>query len=767
MNMLTRKKLFAVMCVSFVCLLVVFQNCSPLNVSFKSLNPEKPLASLGAELGNGGEYGGKPEGVYYRFVPDFTCEALESPAAVLTINSETDVHYRENSQFKCGLVDGPLPIERVTRSRMQNDVVSYQAIPFERKDTAPSAIPANLVEAWCRDLSPGALFEIVSHFDRTQKQAVARIYQGQESTTGSVLVNITPDAPVTRLVSSTQVHLRGNDFDLLIDRRRFSPAVGEFLADFERGGTSRTLSCALGGALDPNVWPNKLLLDAPLFDFDHAPKISPDRSTFAFESSLEPRTPSQNFLPNSYTPSVLKNGVLKVYPALATFFFGGYGNRSTYHYSPDSSILLFNTQGIGESAKLYRLSGTQEPISIAPLWTEQAGQLHINPTTQQILYAQPTAGNFFQIMHSTDTYSSSSLVFQSVVSDLSDYTMLYSIPGLGKILTAGSRAADPTLGQTFQFDLMNWDGTDRRDVTVSPPGVGWASAVTQRSHWIPGLTGSPRFYESDVLPQVFIKPEVDTCSFLTRMVHLRTYQQIDSRLNSLPWMGSGDWLVMLDVKQPPCDEPDFVSGATPRLFNALSGAQLELPDYQVRSLIWNPAKNAVLGFQTMTGTQRTRWMRVNLETLTPTELCPAHEGNWLSTSSFDAIVVRRDDSAIAASYSAGRIHLYSATPDGRCSRVNSFPVTETPNVHHLTLAPNDSAVVVRTRLYSGGPQQLVYVPLNGAPPIQITSPRVANTTFFNVDFVGKDLDEVVFTMKDSLMQFRFLYSWKIPKEPAY
>ncbi|MCM2282978.1 MAG: hypothetical protein NDI61_14145, partial [Bdellovibrionaceae bacterium] len=718
-------------------LVVVFQNCSPLQVSFKSLGAEKPLADLGAEFGNGTGYDGKPDGVYYRFVPDFSCETQVAPTAVLTINSETDVHYRENSQFKCGLVDGPLPIERVTRSRMQNEVVSYQAIPFERKNSAPAAIPANLLEAWCRDLSSGSLFEIVSHFDRTAQQAVARMYSGQDQGAGSVLVNVTPDAPVTRLVTPARVHLRGNDFDLLIDRNRFSPAAGEFLADFQRAGKTTTLSCALGGALDPNIWPIRKLSDAPLPGVALAGEylLSPDRNTIAFRGSLEPRTPEMKALPSFGSTFFWKNGSLRAFPELKS----GVNTSSdrlekTLHFSTDSQTALFVAQESRTSPPyFYRLtidSGEPTKISSAS-WNIL--QVLINPLQNRLIgIFAPASTSTWQIWAAENPFSSSPLFIQFIPSSTSvngGVDGLIQHKGLNRLLLTYQESKDPNDPQynySRRYEMMNWDGTGQQDITPQRPGQEWAALDTKYG----GLAGAQfelLLPSSDIFPAIFSKIESKTCSFTTRGVHLRTLQQMDFGLNVLPWMSEGEWLVLRKVTQAPplCTEYSlFTAPWTPRLLNTTSGSQMELTEFRPHSLNWNQTKTALLGFEKSSASARTRWMRIDLATLTSTELCRDHEGEWMGETGADSLAALQSGGAIALSHAAGRVLVYSAAPDGRCTKLNGFPAENVPGGYiEIDLAPDDSAAVVRIQLTQAGPQQLVYVPLNSAPPIQITSPR--------------------------------------------
>ncbi|MCM2280731.1 MAG: hypothetical protein NDI61_02660 [Bdellovibrionaceae bacterium] len=767
----TRLPFFVLLALGFAGLLVVFQNCSPLQVSFKSLGAETSLTSLISAENNGVGYGGKPDGVYYRFVPDFSCETQEAPTAVLTIASETDVHYRENSQFKCGLVDGPLPIERVTRSRMQNEVVSYQAIPFERKNSAPTAIPANLLEAWCRDLSPGALFEVVSHFDRTSQQAVARMYSGLDQGAGSVLVNVTPDAPVTRLVTPTRVHLRGNDFDLLIDRNRLSPAAGEFLADFQRAGKTTTLSCALGGALDPNVWPIRKLSDAPLPQrsvLTETFSISPDRSTIAFRGSLDPRTPETKVVPILGSIFFWKNGLLRAFPTLKTSAATlDQSLDSVLHFSTDSRNALFLARESALSPQyIYRLSIDRgEPERISSDITNVQSIYLDSLQTRMAASSRISINSESRIWTSAEPFSAPSITPQTIASLGVNFIQTYPHSTLNKLLLVFHEPKDlmdPRFSYPRRYEMMNWDGTDRQDITPERPGAEWFLHDSFFHH---------QDGDSEVFLRVFYKQGLDSCSLSTRGVHLRSLRQMDFGLNVMPLAGYGEWLTLITTPQLPGSCLTLAANPyslpwTPRLLNTTTGAQMELPGYLHRSLIQNQTKTALLGFEKTSASARTRWMRVDLATLTSTELCHEHEGEWMGETGSDSIAALQSGGAIALSHAAGRVLIYSAAPDGRCTKLNGFPAENVPGGYiEIDLAPDDSALVVRIQLTQAGPQQLVYVPLNSAPPIQITSPRYVNIVSSLLAFVGADSKRILLIAPDGGPEgFRYLYLWEAPRE---
>ncbi|MCM2280730.1 MAG: hypothetical protein NDI61_02655, partial [Bdellovibrionaceae bacterium] len=191
--------------------------------------------------------------------------------------------------------------------------------------------------------------------------------------------------------------------------------------------------------------------------------------------------------------------------------------------------------------------------------------------------------------------------------------------------------------------------------------------------------------------------------------------------------------------------------------------QMELTEFRPHSLNWNQTKTALLGFEKSSASARTRWMRIDLATLTSTELCREHEGEWMGETGSRSIASLQSGGAIAFSYATGSVLIYSAAPDGRCTKLNGFPAENVPGGYiEIDLAPDDSALVVRIQLTQTGPQQLIYVPLNSTPPVQITSPRYQNTVSVFSAFVGADSKRILLSAPDGPNGFRYLYLWEAP-----
>ncbi|MCM2282709.1 MAG: hypothetical protein NDI61_12775, partial [Bdellovibrionaceae bacterium] len=231
--------------------LVAFQNCSP--VAFQSFD----FLRSG---NNGASYGGKPSKDYFRFIPEHTCEERSAPKAMLSI-SMTAVELTENKFPQCGVKTPNIDPNLVDGSPFQSHVIGYKEGIYEFQDTDPTAIPSELVEAWCRDGSGDGAVETITHFDRVQRRAITELYYQRNSVRTQA-----PNFAVGRVVGPAQVEFANSEgFQLTIHRDRPTPVVGLFEGELrvEIAGTfeQRKVACRLGADLDVTVWPAKTIAD--------------------------------------------------------------------------------------------------------------------------------------------------------------------------------------------------------------------------------------------------------------------------------------------------------------------------------------------------------------------------------------------------------------------------------------------------------------------------------------------------------------------------
>lgn len=178
------KSVFSRILLLFIALVLLglpFQNCSQVNFSLlQTLSSPDKIASSD----NGTFFDGKPDGHYYRIRPDFTCENKVAPVAALDFVSG-QVTFTENRILLCAAEVNNLDPKLVDVSVYQDYVIGHQEGIFEEFSSAPTSIPANLVEVWCRDRDDKQGIETITYYDRLQQKAVNRIYHATQGSDGS------------------------------------------------------------------------------------------------------------------------------------------------------------------------------------------------------------------------------------------------------------------------------------------------------------------------------------------------------------------------------------------------------------------------------------------------------------------------------------------------------------------------------------------------------------------------------------------------------
>ncbi len=260
---------------------LAFQNCSEVSFSTSA----QPSSGIKFQ-NNGGSYGGKFAGTFHRFVPDFACEQTPAPHSTVEI-SATDVTLTENKRLRCAAVKQRLPLSSLDISIYQKDVVGYGEGIFELEKSAPSSIPANLVEVWCRDRKDSQGIETITHYDRVLRQGVTRIHYSEFGANSVPVAKTIADFGVARVISGKTIWIRDRSgFDLTVHRDQPAAELGLFKGRLKAsiGGVSieRETSCRLGGSLDSTVWPAQQIVDTAVKNVG----VSPDGSSIAFLSRL-------------------------------------------------------------------------------------------------------------------------------------------------------------------------------------------------------------------------------------------------------------------------------------------------------------------------------------------------------------------------------------------------------------------------------------------------------------------------------------------------
>ena len=225
-----------------------FQNCS--QIRFEDFESNKSALDL---ENNGGNYGGKPSGDFYRYIPDFTCENKESPQAHIAINGSM-VTLTENKTLLCGAVTQALNLSMIDFSIYQNEIIGQKEGIYTGESIAPTKIPAKLVELWCRDRKDEKGIETITYYDRNTGKAVNRIYYSSQTGDGTLEARRIEDFPVARLLDSLKVVVKDEQgFELTVYRDQPAPEAGLFAGELKAVIDGQTVErktyCRIGGRL--------------------------------------------------------------------------------------------------------------------------------------------------------------------------------------------------------------------------------------------------------------------------------------------------------------------------------------------------------------------------------------------------------------------------------------------------------------------------------------------------------------------------------------
>ncbi len=248
-----------------------FQNCS-----FQSAAQDSQSQSKLEDSGNGGGYEGKTDGVFYHYVPNYTCEGSPVAAQVTEIK-DGKAFLLKNESNKCAAPEASVPVSDVTFSPFQNDFIIVKDSVFKRYAQKPVGIPYNLAEVLCRDNFESPTFEIVSHYDREMNLAVARAY-----TIGGLI----PDFSVSRVLSMTEVKYVSKQLAFKVDLSKPIAATNKFAGSIQQsfinGVTTQPLVCVIGGSIDTSKWSMKPIYSKEAGSFF----LLPNNEIIMFENTV-------------------------------------------------------------------------------------------------------------------------------------------------------------------------------------------------------------------------------------------------------------------------------------------------------------------------------------------------------------------------------------------------------------------------------------------------------------------------------------------------
>lgn len=702
----------------------LFQNCA--KTTFTNVEGALHLSESSSSNtdGNGTGYGGKLTGEFYRFTPDFTCEGKESPVSRIAA-TDSDITLTENKQLKCGATQTSLTANLVDRSVFQNDIVGYLEGIFESEKAAPTSIPANLVEVWCRDTADRSGIETVTHYDRESQLAVTRIYAAGPA---SSIMTI-PDFNVSRVISSTQVTMKdGKDFSLIVYRNRPASQLGLFQGSLETvingQKIARETSCRLGGSLDAKVWPSRQVVDLNISSI----KFSPDRQAYGYTSSNASTSPvlyegeMQSGRQQKVTSSALSKGVLD------------------FDFTPDSrSFVYWADQRVAGIAELFhsRLDGTNSSQLNALLTDERQAseyKLQFSADGSRVIYQDGHQATFVDNEMSLNSVplSGGTPITLSPPSSGSDD----SVHDFAVSKKSNKVAFLTGVGFNLKVYLSNLDGSQLTQIKIPYPAGQWS--IPYGSTFSLPEPGNFLFVQSMRLD--------GNLDFLSTAIAMDGSAIISLPINwgSQFTDSSGNLALIADQK---------VANSY-KIMDLKTGHLLPLPAMQ--PLSFSKDGSHLIGTEVGAGGQAQN-ISISIVDGQKTVICPQ------ASTAVSKLQELGGDQWLLTAWDSGQgiLNVYSQS-NGQCQLKNSLPLTK-PKLKDVYLSPDGQKIVVSVsvNIQDIDQDQLLFIPLNGKPARQINSPIYFGAHIGNVEILP-DSNSIFYTGDQLNPSETGAFVWKAP-----
>lgn len=782
-----RLKLFLILLPLFIFNFFVFQNCSAYRTEISSEG-----ISLKSE-NNGSSYGGKPQGSFYRFIVDHTCESEPAAGEVILIQDSSAL-LTANSRLKCGASAETLNLADIDSSIYQNDLIGYREGIFQGASSKPTEIPANLVEIWCRDRSMEYGSEVILHYDRNKQIAVARYYFSTQNSDSSWRINEVQDFQVSRVVSSSQLRIDGGEM-LNLTVYRDQPAenrVGEFKGTLKikelQEKKELTVDCRLGGSVDPNVWPSKAL--TMLGDYPQNLGLAP-RGDILIYSNGKPTDPrylaiastemgvQKRVLPPQHSLVVTGGGVAQVAVSSDS-------QKLLFLANPLSSILqsILYLWDLGQSTTEMAVRLPLDSYYITSFSFASEGRRVIYEIDKKIPYAYS---------HRLKSYDFSDGSVRDLNPDNSStnvkgiYSGIQISKSADRVLYLWSDHKHPDGEDALDLYSVNSDGTDLKKYSVNLPNSSWRIIPWDRGDMAPNQGQT-----------VFIK----TLNKLTREYQYYAVAIDGSFVRPLPvgWTWSfvdhqgGFALIhpILDLSIAQTDET--------KLMNLQSGQMISLPKFLVSnsqdgyydgqglgnettnlpiqtsifpeidkrsrnhpSLFFSSSSTHLIGRKVVSGNA---YSAVGILTTQGQEvdLCPGLVGYdmWIAPLSDQELVISTFNS------SNQRLEVYTTNLSGEC-RLRNQTLTTNVNaeiLREMKVSPDKKSILVRIiRKYIDREvgTAILYIPLNGRLSYQVHTPITSYGSASSAYFSGDSLS-IVYMANQYDFGIPQVYQWKVPQE---
>lgn len=720
-------------------LFLFFQNCS--QVQFKDLDTR----SLSSES-NGGTYAGKLDGLYSRYTPDFTCENRSAPTSSVEF-SLGQIQLTENKQLLCGAVKKELDYSLIDFSIYQKEVIGYQEGIFDYSETQFTAIPANLVEVWCKDRNDEQGIETLTHYDRVKMQAVNRIYYSSRAVDGSYAPKKISDFSVARVIGPKEVIIKDEKgFELHVYRDQLATQVGLFKGRLstviDGKNISRETACRLGGSLDPHIWPVKRIVDFNVTGY----KTSPDLTSLAYTSDTVTGVP--------FLYSALTNGRNhhQVSPNIGTRDFAFSNNSQSLIYrgggidgTVNSELLkstLDGTLNVNLGSRILGnkyfidknsfISTIDDRYLIFPEYVENRIDLKIAANDGSSILVAPQTESPLSLVDFTLSNSRKKVVYlakhETSFYNLDTRTFIYSVNFDGSNLT------DITPENSLPWQFTEFLGVGKYVLAKASISSGYHTQSQYKLYLI-SLEGSG----SKALPTDYTNPVISSDSsgiFIitgsTKLQHVTYDTGISFELPSLQYefVSGNDRLYTIDPSQEK------------GLFISSNGSIVG------KEILANGKKQAV---------------QVSAISGVKTLLCPNQFADQMRISELE----QNEFLIIAYDKTTQILNVFLKSIDSYCRKINSLPIGDATLSSHVVSQDRQKILVKSysskiTNATANTTSQLFYIPLNGTLPMIVNSPVNPNALIYDTAF-SLDSRSVIFVGDQIVPSVQNVFLWTVPE----
>jgi hypothetical protein len=738
--------------------LFFFQNCSwdssQLNLTNSASTTNKSLAFVS---NNGTGYDGKPDGHYYNYMPSFECQGSQNFVNGLTIN-EQKVDLVKNLPMKCGYQALPLSMAEIDTSPFQPGLVGYRDKIFEHSQNIFSKTPDRLVEAWCFNANGVKNFEVIQSYNFSTQQSKAQIYSRGDS--GDTTV---PSFQTRRLVDKNDANFSSDSYSMTVHRQKIATAPGIFSADLNamiNGQTTQVqLACRIGGYLDADLWPSKVIMIDDVFDFYNNHSLSSaDGSSFytsakdnsglltIFKKSLNSANGAEP-LPNliasgdgidNFRMASDQTHLVYLNDQVSPFDFEFNNRRHLFVYDINSS----SAWPIGSAETLAaRIDGDIRIIKDMVYYTE----LVVVSYTQRRLYLKR--------VHLDG--SNPITIYDSGIYSLSDRS-LSNRPYLTLL-----NDSDPLI-----FEVNDFNKSWRRlySVANSSPTV---KSIT------PDFTDSLNMYDST---PVFSSKD---SSYVLYPVSAKSVGQSIGDITTRMTATDGTAKSFLEMKGAFFSQISLYDASKTYVigFPTAPPAGVSGPSSQIAYII-DPRSWAFVPAPVLQSMQASADNHAFYGLSELGELYKVNSGSGLAARICPSL------SAIQRLVSppCAPSNLYFLTNIGKlmgvyrlssgdvCTLVNQIPLSA-DSYPNLVISPNEASAVIVTGLTQtpgeatiyGAKNSMIWVPLNGKAPVKLSTPDIESVFTSEARF-SNDSNSVVFSASGGTDHLSKIYQWTVPAE---